>query len=225
MVTPKHLPTNPRSRLAVGLMLSLKLGPTLGLIFGTSGCLTHMFPEQTVYRELHWAETLESAEQQARSEGKPLLVVMAAGELYGACCVGADALRSGALSDPVVIAFVNERFVPIWINIRKEPVPNLPGIDGALTEAVLDQHRHVADLFGRSFFARSTVFSPDLQALLNPAATDVIGSFGTLVEQGHFAFAEMTPKAYLHMLERSLARLDALQASKTPSFVLGGVRQ
>jgi hypothetical protein len=56
---------------------------TCGVVL--SGCLTHIAPTATAYRALPWAASFEEAQQLARAQHKPLLVVLAAGPRDGRC--------------------------------------------------------------------------------------------------------------------------------------------
>jgi hypothetical protein len=51
-----------------------------------SACVTHLPPGQRVaYRGVHWARDFDSAQAHARDEGKPIPLVLVAGELDGPC--------------------------------------------------------------------------------------------------------------------------------------------
>jgi hypothetical protein len=99
-----------------------------------------------------------------------------------------------------VIALVNERFVPVWVNIREQALPDLRALDGALEGITLDERRRVSGGFSRSFFLRSVVLSPDGGTLLNPQGTPGLGQ---LFGRGHFAYAQVKAEDYLAMLEGS----------------------
>ena len=52
----------------------------------TLGCLTHMIPEkQGEGTLLHWAPDVPTAQAWAQEQHKPILLVMAAGDLRGLC--------------------------------------------------------------------------------------------------------------------------------------------
>jgi hypothetical protein len=115
----------------------------------------------------------------------------------------------GALSDRRVMALVNERFVPVWVNIRTDALPNTPVLSQVLLKTELSPDHHVDDLFSKGFFLRSLVLSPDGQALLNPQADTVKGSMETYSRKGYFAYAQVKPDDYLIMLDSALRRFDA----------------
>ena len=105
-----------------------------------------------------------------------------------------------------MIALVNERFVPVWLNIRTTPLPGLRAIDAALAGIELDEGRRVRAGFSRSFFLRSVVLSPDGDGLLNPQDAP---SLGQLFSRGHFSYAQVKAEDYLAMLELALGKLDS----------------
>ncbi len=114
--------------------------------------------------------------------------------------MGGDWLRSGALSDQQVIHFVNDELVPVWLNVRTTPVPELPALQPVLAGVELDANRMVADRH-RGFFVRSAVLSSDTKTLLNPEPTDA--PMRMLFSAGHFPYARVKAKDYLAMLEAS----------------------
>ena len=124
--------------------------------------------------------------------------------------MGGAALRVGALSDQRVIALVNERFVPVWVNIRTDPLPETPVLSQVLLKTQVTPDRHVDDLFSKGFFLRSLVLTADGQALLNPQADTVKGSMETYSQKGYFAYAQVKPDDYLLMLDSALRRFDAV---------------
>jgi len=50
-----------------------------------SGCLTHVPPTSKKHLEIHWHPTFEGTATAARASGRPMLLVMAAGERDGLC--------------------------------------------------------------------------------------------------------------------------------------------
>jgi hypothetical protein len=124
--------------------------------------------------------------------------------------VGAAALRYEALSDKRVIDLVNDQFVPVWLNIRKEAVPTVAVLDQVMLKAQLDSSRHVSDLASRGFFLRSVVLTPDGTELLNPQATTVLDSIKTYSSHGYYAYAQVKAVDYLVMLQGALNRYRAV---------------
>jgi hypothetical protein len=129
--------------------------------------------------------------------------------------VGGAALRAGALSDQRVISLINERFVPVWINVRTDPLPPIKAVEQALLRTQLDRDRHVSDVFSEGFFLRSLVLSPDAQDLLNPQADTVGGSMESYARRGYFAYAQVHPNDYLIMLEGALRRFEGAPVTCT----------
>jgi hypothetical protein len=70
------------------------------------------------------------------------------------------------MSDPRVIALVNERFVPVWINVRENSFPDVPAMDGAVEESHLGADRRLTGGFSYHFHARTYAVSPDGRRLL-----------------------------------------------------------
>jgi hypothetical protein len=121
--------------------------------------------------------------------------------------VGGSWLRSGALSDKQVIALVNSRMVPVWVDVRHEPLPPLPA--GGLPPGFeLDEHRRFRAPLQEGFFLRSLVLSPDAQVLLNPQPDSREASKASLYEKGYFSYAQVKAADYLPMLEEAIARLS-----------------
>lgn len=77
--------------------------------------------------------------------------------------MGGAQLRDEALSDPRVISMINERLVPIWINIRREPIPDF--LDAAAMELTIDERRHVSTDFSRHFLVRSAIVTAEGKVL------------------------------------------------------------
>ena len=103
-----------------------------------------------------------------------------------------------------MVDLVNDRLVPVWINIRTSPIPNVPAIDESLGSVKLDETRRVAGGFSQGFFVRSLVLSHDVRFLLNPQAND--DPMRTFQVKGHFPYAQVKTDDYLPMLNDALAR-------------------
>lgn len=150
-----------------------------------------------VHMHVQWRSDVEAA---ARTE-RPILLGLVAGDLLDSCRIGGALRRDGALSDEEVIALITARFVPVWVNIREEPVPDLRALDPALEGIALDERRRVTGGFTRSFFLRRVVLTPDGGRLLNPQGAP---SLGRLFGRGHFAYAQGKADDYRAMLEGAL---------------------
>ena len=70
------------------------------------------------------------------------------------------------MSDPRVIALVNERFLPVWINVRENPFPDVPALAGAAEEFHLGSDRRLKESFSFYFHVRTYAVSPDGARLL-----------------------------------------------------------
>ncbi len=103
-----------------------------------------------------------------------------------------------------MIRLVNARFVPVWINIRKSPVPDLRPVDEAIGGVKLDAERRVAAGFSQGFFVRSLVIDSELRFLLNPQPSD--DPMRTFNVKGHFPYAQVKAQDYLPMLQVALER-------------------
>ena len=113
-------------------------------------------------------------------------------------------LRDGALSDPEVVTLVNEEFVPVWINIRTTPVPDLACMEEVLHNVEVDADNRVQGNFSQGFFLRSVVLASDGETLLNPQPGGA--SLGDLITEGHFKYGQVKSKHYLPMLREALER-------------------
>jgi hypothetical protein len=94
--------------------------------------------------------------------------------------------------------------VPVWVNIRETPIPDLRALDAVIQGIELDAERRIPDGFSKGFFLRSVVLSPDASTLLNPQ--DPKANLGHLFSQGHFPYAQVKADDYLAMLEQALRR-------------------
>ncbi len=128
--------------------------------------------------------------------------------------MGGEALRSEALADQAVIDLVDDRFVPVWIDVRKEPVPDLRRLDQVLIEGRLDSTRHMANLFSLGFFLRSVVLDPERTTILNWQPTTLMGSSLRFWTQGSFAYAQHEAGDYRRMLLEALERFAFLEDNR-----------
>ena len=119
-------------------------------------------------------------------------------------------LRSGALKDPEVIALIERSFVPVWVNVRRTPMPSRPWLADVLVNARVDEHRMIADLFSQGFFVRSIALSPDGNTLLVTKPRDVAGSLKSIA-MGDNAYAITDPGDYRSMLRHALEKLESMQ--------------
>lgn len=81
--------------------------------------------------------------------------------------MGAARLRDGALTSAQVIGYINAHFVPVWINIRKQPWPQVPATRKHEWLLLLSPTREALSPASRGFFIRSYIISSDEQRLLN----------------------------------------------------------
>jgi len=109
----------------------------------------------------------------------------------------------------VVVDFVNDEFVPVWINIRTTPVPDLACMEDVLGKVEVNGDGVVQGAFSQGFFVRSVVLAGDGETLLNPQ--DIRNaSLGDLFTVGYFPYAQVKSKDYLPMLRSALERSRAL---------------
>jgi len=128
--------------------------------------------------------------------------------------VGGAALRSGALTDDEVLAYVNAHFEPYWVDVRSEPVPNLPVVGSdVMLGSKLDAKRMVDDPLSQGFFLRTLVLTPDGATVLNRQSATVKDSVETHSRCGYFAYAQTQTQDVLKMLRSSVnvheGRFDA----------------
>lgn len=89
----------------------------------------------------------------------------------------------------------------MWINVRREPVPAFPAREEVLLGAPTGAQDKLVDPFSQGFFLRLVALDPVDLTLLNPQAENVGASVGTFVKNGHFAYAQATPRQVLRMLD------------------------
>lgn len=106
--------------------------------------------------------------------------------------------------------------MPVWIDVRRTPVPDLPAIREALIAAELDEEGRVRDLFSLGFFLRSLVLSQDGRTLLNPQPNTVEGSVELFSQRGYFSYAQVRPSDYLEMLALALSRHGSTAMREQP---------
>ena len=82
--------------------------------------------------------------------------------------MGGTLLRERSLSDAQVIALVQRHFIPVWVNVTEQPVPDVPAL-AEWRRAGEALHRHpVAFWFFRTFQNSTVVLSPDGRQCLQP---------------------------------------------------------
>ena len=96
--------------------------------------------------------------------------------------------------------------MPVWINVRTTPLPRLPFVPDVLVNAKVDANNMVVDPFSKGFFLRSVVLSPDLQHILNRAASTVAGSIREVALDGTQCYAAVDAPDYLSLLTKALHR-------------------
>jgi hypothetical protein len=101
---------------------------------------------------------------------------------------------------------VNENFVPLWVDVRKQPVPPIPDLDKVLINARMDEKRMIVDPFSEGFFVRTVVLSPDAKVLLNPQASTLGGAAARILTQQTVPYAQVTINDFWLMLRGALAR-------------------
>ena len=111
-------------------------------------------------------------------------------------------LRDGALSDSAVITLANDKFIPVWINIREDPFPKARALSAYEWDLFLTTDRQVMNLYYLGFFIRTYIISPDLQTLLNE-------------DDGLWGQITMSTAPYLDMMLASLHRWQDMAAKAT----------
>jgi hypothetical protein len=177
-----------------------------------SGCFAHIPMHTTEHMNVHWRASYQAAQEEALRTGRPIVVVMTAGEKDGNMCMGGDYLRSAALRDARVAARLNADFVPVWINVRTTAVPPWPFVSDILVTAKLDNNGRVKDLWSRNYYVHTVIVSPDGQTLLNPGASTVASTARSLVFEGDFSYSTIDPGDYLSMLARAERRFHPEEA-------------
>jgi hypothetical protein len=99
--------------------------------------------------------------------------------------------------------------VPVWINVRATPVPDLACMEDVLGKVEVDGDNIVQGNFNQGFFLRSVVLASDGETLLNPQDIEH-ASLGDLFTVGHFPYAQVKATDYLPMLRAALCRARAL---------------
>ena len=55
------------------------------ILFGVSGCLSHLPVRSTEHLQIHWAANFDAARSEAMARQKPILACLIAGEINGLC--------------------------------------------------------------------------------------------------------------------------------------------
>jgi hypothetical protein len=96
-----------------------------------------------------------------------------------------------------VIRFVNERLIPVWVDIREEPFPEAAALQhyGSEWDLLLSPDRTVCNIYYRCYMSRSYVLSPDLEQLLNKEA-GVLGMSMTEIGDDYLAMIRAAADRY-----------------------------
>ena len=108
------------------------------------------------------------------------------------------------MSHPAVIDLIHEAFVPVWVNVRISPIPDVACLESVLDQVQVDPDGRILGGFNQGFFLRSVVLGPDGSTLLNPQPGHA--ALEDLVSPGYFPYAQVKPQDYLPMLRGALAR-------------------
>ena len=111
-----------------------------------------------------------------------------------------------------MVDFVNEEFVPVWINVRTTPVPDLACMEEVLHNVRVNANGFIQGSFSQGFFLRSVVLASDGETLLNPQPGGA--SLGDLFTEGHFKYGQVKPQHYLPMLRQALDRARQLSEER-----------
>ena len=55
------------------------------LLLAAAGCITHLPPRSTTHMQIAWQPSFDAAARVSAATGKPLLAVLVAGKIDGAC--------------------------------------------------------------------------------------------------------------------------------------------
>ena len=110
--------------------------------------------------------------------------------------MGGARLRGGALSNPQVIQRINERTVPVWVDVRRSDYPDLPALTASRADLNIDDDGRLAGFPSYWFHVRSFLITSDGERLLNP-------------EEGCREFPSTKPARFLEMLDVALSRTTA----------------
>jgi hypothetical protein len=117
---------------------------------------------------------------------------------------------------------VNDKFVPVWINVRDTPIPNLPRLDQVLIEATLDENRKISNLFSLGFFVRAVVLNPEGDTILNYQSNTFLGRGMRIFTEGSYSYAQLTAHDMEPVLRDSLDRFQFLEDNRvTGRSILG----
>lgn len=94
--------------------------------------------------------------------------------------------------------------VPVWINVRQDPIPDLPERQDILLGARIDEDGRIVDLGSKGFFLRVLVLDPHDLSLLNRQEDTAAGSVAQLGREGAFSYAQQQPRGVRPMLEAAL---------------------
>ena len=95
--------------------------------------------------------------------------------------------------------------MPVWIDVRTTPVPDLACMEEVLGKVEVDGDNRIQGNFSQGFFLRSVVLASDGETLLNPQDA-AHTSLGDLFTAGFFPYGQVKPKHYLPMLRAALER-------------------
>jgi hypothetical protein len=95
------------------------------------------------------------------------------------------------------VKLVNERFVPVWVDIREEPFPLAPALVryGSEWDLCLSPSRTILNPYYRCYLVRTYVLSPDLERLLNEQA-GVLGMAMTEIGDEYVAMLRQSLDCY-----------------------------
>ena len=96
--------------------------------------------------------------------------------------------------------------MPVWIDVRKTPLPRLSFVPEVLVNAAVDGDNKVKDPFSKGFFLRSVVLTPDLGTILNKHPSTVGATLAEVARDGTQAYAAVDAPDYLSMLQHALER-------------------
>jgi len=154
-------------RLALRSVALLLVLFTVGACFTTTQTPDNRRRAKKRYLDIAWRTDVAAAFTEARETNKPVLLIGASGPVAGKTCIGAHRLREDALSDPEVVALIVDELIPIWLDTREHPWPEIAGIAADEWGLLLDDERMIGNPFYANFFVRSYIITPDEKTVLN----------------------------------------------------------
>lgn len=89
------------------------LGIAAAATLSCAGPIAQLFQSQPSLQKVQWRTDLNEAHQESVSQNRPLLIVFDAD-----WCAYCRKMEDGTLSDTSVVSYVNDRFIPVHLNLE-----------------------------------------------------------------------------------------------------------